>query len=86
MDKEEKMLRQLLREKGYDVDGLFESDALNEKERKEQLASILADISGETQKPIAPPTKAKNINVSIIQPLWKNEPHPTFLYAFFVFA
>lgn len=44
MDKEEKMLRQLLREKGYDVDGLFESDALNEKERKEQLASILADI------------------------------------------
>ena len=44
MNKEEKLFRELLKAKGYDADRLFSSDVLDEKERKEQLASILADI------------------------------------------
>ncbi len=44
MNKEEKLLRELLKTKGYDLDVLFSSNVLNEKEKKDQLASILADI------------------------------------------
>ena len=44
MDREEKLLRELLKSSGYDLDGLFESDILNDKERNEQLVGILSDI------------------------------------------
>ena len=44
MNREEKLLRDLLKEKGYDADKLFSSDILDEKEKREQLASVLADI------------------------------------------
>ena len=44
MDREEKLLRELLKSNGYDLEGLFESDILNDKERREQLAGILSDI------------------------------------------
>ena len=44
MNKEEKMLRELLKSKGYNVEELLDSGLLSEKERKDQLASILADI------------------------------------------
>ena len=44
MDREEKLLRELLKANGYDLEGLFESDILNDKEKGEQLAGILGDI------------------------------------------
>lgn len=44
MDKEEKLLRQLLKEYGYNIDSLYTSGVANSKEIKDQLASILSDI------------------------------------------
>lgn len=44
MDKEEKSLRQLLKENGYNLDNLFTSGVANSEETKEQLVGILSDI------------------------------------------
>lgn len=44
MNEEEKLLRKLLKLKGYNADALFDSDVLNEKEKKDQLSSVLTDI------------------------------------------
>ena len=44
MNKEEKLLRQLLEANGYDADVLFGSDVLNDKEKRAQLAGMLGDI------------------------------------------